>query len=82
MLSSPCFQICSDWSKFHSEVVKLIGVFKSNAYLENFISNCFKTVLDNKHRIQEKVIPMPKKPLLLALPYLRPLSLETRNKLI
>ena len=36
-------------------------VFKINGYSENFIDNCFKTFLDNKHVIQEKVITVPKK---------------------
>ena len=51
-----CFRICSDWNKFHLVLVKLMDVFKSNVYPENFINNCFKTFLDNKHRIQGKVI--------------------------
>ena len=76
-----CFQICSDWTKFHLELVKLIDVFKNNGYPENFINNCFKVFLDNKYRIQEKVITVPKKTLFLVLPYLGPLSLQTRTKL-
>ena len=67
-----CFCICSDWTKFHLEFVKLMDVFKSNGYLDNFITNCFKMFLDNKHRIQNKVITLPKK---------SPLSLQTRTKL-
>ena len=43
-----CFRICSDWTKFHLEVVKLTYVFKNNGYPENFINNCFKVFLDNK----------------------------------
>ena len=50
----------------HLELVKLMDVFKSNGYPENFINNCFKTFLDNKHRVQEKVITVPKKPLFLS----------------
>ena len=65
-----CFWICSDWTKFHLELVKLIDVFKINGYPENFINNCFKVFLDNKYRVREKVITVPKKTLLLALPYL------------
>ena len=61
-------------------MVKLKDVFKSNSFPENFINNCFKTFLDNKHRIQEKLITVPKKPLFLVLPYLGPLSLQTRTK--
>ena len=55
-----------------------MDVFKSNGYPESFISNCFKAFLYNKHRIKEKMITVPKKPLLLILPYLGPL---TRTKL-
>ena len=67
--------------KFHLELVMLIDVFKNNGYPENFINNCFKVFLDNKYRIQEKVITVPKKTLFLVLPYLGPLSLQTRTKL-
>ena len=47
-----CFQICSEWTKFKLELVKLMDAFKSNGYPENFMNNCFKRFLDNKHRIQ------------------------------
>ena len=50
-----CFRICSDWTKFHLELV--------NGYPENSINNCFKVSLDNKNRIQEKVITVPQKTL-------------------
>ena len=42
-----CFRICSYWTKFHLELVKLTDVFKNNGYPENFINNCFKVFLDN-----------------------------------
>ena len=58
-----------------------MDVFKSNRYPENFINNCFKMFLENKHRIQEKVMAVPKKPLFLVFLYLGPLSLQTRTKL-
>ena len=69
------------WTKFHLELVKLIDVFKSNSYPENFINNCFKVFLVNEYRIHEKVITVPKKHLFLVLPHLGPLPLQTRNKL-
>ena len=37
--------------------------------------------LDNKYRIQEKVIAVPKKTLFLILRYIGPLSLQIRTKL-
>ena len=70
-----CFRICSDWTKFHLELVKLTDVFKNNGYPENFINNYFKVFLDNKYRIQEKVITVPKKTFFLVFLYLGPLSL-------
>ena len=33
-----CFQICSDWTKIHLELVKLMAVFKTNGFLENCIT--------------------------------------------
>ena len=40
------FRICSDWTKSHLELVKLIDVFKNNAFPENVINNCFEVFLD------------------------------------
>ena len=40
-----------------------------------------KVFLDNKYRVREKVITVPKKTLLLVIPYLGPLSLQIRTKL-
>ena len=78
---SGCFWISPDWTKFHSELVKLMYVFKSNGYRENFSIIVLKRFWIKKHRIQEKVVTAPKKPLFLALLYLEPLSLQTRFKL-
>ena len=77
-----CFRICSDWTKFHLELAKLTDVFKNNGYPENYINNCLKVFLDSKYRIQEKVITVPKKTLLLVLLHPGPLSLQTRTKLM
>ena len=75
------FRICSDWTKFHLELVKLTDVFKNNGYREKYINNCFKVCLDNKYRIQEKVLTVRKRTLFLVLQYLGPLSLQSRTKL-
>ena len=58
-----------------------MDLFKSSSYPENSINNYFKPFLGNKHRIQKKVIALPKKPLFLIPPYPRPLSLQTRTRL-
>ena len=76
-----CFRICSYWTNFCLELVKLIDVFTSNGYPENFTNNYCKVFLDNKYAIQEKGITVLKKTLVLVLPYLEPISLQTRAKL-
>ena len=57
-----------------------MDVFKNKGNPENFINNCFEMFLDNKHRIEERIIIVPKKHLLLVLSYLGSLSLQTRTK--
>ena len=61
-----CFRICSYWTKFHLELVKLMDVFRSSSWAENFINNYFKTFLDNKYRIKEKITTVPRKTLCLV----------------
>ena len=47
----------------------------------NFIDKCFKKFLNNFHLIKENVSTVEKKRLLLVLPYLRIICLQTRTKL-
>ena len=49
-----CFRTCSDWTKFHLELVKLIDVFEKNGYLENFINNCSKIASGQQIECKEK----------------------------
>ena len=51
----------------------VVDISKDSVYHENLINNSFKTILDNKRRIQVKLITVPKKPLSAVHPYLRPL---------
>ena len=76
-----CFCICSDWKKFHPELTFLKTIFCKNGYHENFIDKCFKKFLDNIHLVKEKVPTVERKRLLLDLPYLGVISLQTRTKL-
>ena len=74
------FCICSNWTKFHTELIFLKGIFKKNGYPKNFIDKCFKKFLNNVHLVKKNV-PSRKKRLLLVLPYLGITSLQTRTKL-
>ena len=76
-----CFCISLDWKKFHEEVTFLKRIFRKNVYPENFIDKCSKKFLDNMHLVKEKVPTVERKRLLLVLPYLGVISLQTRTKL-
>ena len=57
------------------------GIFRKNGYPENFIDKCFKKFLNNAHLVKDNVPTVEKKRLLLVLPYLGIISLQTRTKL-
>ena len=76
-----CFRICSNWTQFHTELIYLKGIFQKNSYPKNFIDKCFKRFLNNVHLVKENVPTVEKKRLLLVLPYLGIISLQTRTKL-
>ena len=75
------FWICSNWSMFHSQLTLLRKIFQKNGYPENLIDRCFKLFLNRTHILYEKVPTVEKKLLRLVLPYLWPISLQTRTKL-
>ena len=51
------------------------------AILTTLLIIVFKVFLDNKYRVRAKLITVPKKTLFLDLPYLGPLSLQTKTTL-
>ena len=76
-----CFKICSDWTKFHEELNFLKQIFLKNGYPQSFIDNCFKTFLDKLFIKSPEISTVEKKTLILSLPYLGNISLQTRTKL-
>ena len=80
-LAYRCFSICSDWNKFHNELKFLKEVFQKNGYPTSFIDNCFKRFLDNLYIVRNKLTTVEKKPLILVLPFLGAISLQTRTKI-
>ena len=76
-----CLQIRSSWTKLHNELVCLKEIFLKNGYPEDFINKCFKKFMDNIHVVKETTLTVEKKPLVLVLPYLGSISLQTRTKL-
>ena len=76
-----CFKICSDWTKFHEELNFLKQVFLKNGYPLSFIDNCFKTFVDKLFIKSPEIPTVEKKTLILSLPYLGNISLQTRANL-
>ena len=73
--------ICSSWTKLHNKLGSLKEIFLKNGYPEDFINKCFKKFLDNIHVVKETTLTVGKKPLVLVLPYLGSIPLQTRTKL-
>ena len=76
-----CSKICSNWTKFQLKLVWLTDIFKKNDSLGSLINNCFNRFPESKHRIQEKIITVPKKLLFLVIPCPGASSLQIRTKL-
>ena len=75
------FRICSSWKQFHTELTFVKGIFQKNGYPKNCIDKCFKNILNNVHLDKENVATVKNKRLLLVLPNLGMISLQTRTKL-
>ena len=80
-LAYRCFKICSDWTKFHEELNFLKQVFLKNGYPLSFIGKCFKMVINKLVIKRPQVTTVEKKTLILSLPHLGDISLQTRTKL-
>ena len=75
------FKICSSMENFHTEVEHLRRVFKCNKRPVNIIDQCIKKFLDKLYVPKQIVSTVPKKELLVVLPYLGTFSLNLRKRL-
>ena len=75
------FTLCSDWSKFHRELMALKEIFQRNGYPKLFTDKCFKKLLDRLDIIKPTSATVGKKALRLVLPYLGLISLQVRTKI-
>ena len=41
-----CFTLCSDWAKFHRELLTLKEIFQINGYPTALIDKCLKKIFD------------------------------------
>ena len=79
-----CFTICSSFSNFHLEIVKLKDIMKRNSFPSVMIDSCIKKYLDKvMGTVPKNVInpDPPKEILTLVLPFLGKASLKLRKKL-
>ena len=76
-----CFTICSDMQSFHLEVEQLRQIFKCNNYLVGLIDHCVKTFLNRIYVPKSILTTVPKKDILIFLPFLVQFSLNLRSRL-
>ena len=77
----PCFNLCSDFVKFHHEINILKGILYKNSYPRDFVDKCINKVLDKVLTQNVVVSTVPKKDSLIVLPYLGKLSLQIRTRI-
>ena len=68
-------------SKFHLELKKLKSIFRKNGYPLSFIDGCIKRFFEKLYVPKIRIPTVTKKELLIVLPYLGKLSLQTRSRL-
>ena len=76
-----CFSLCSDFVKFHHEINLLKSIVFKNSYPRDFVDKCIKELLDGKLTPKIVVNTVPKKDLVVILPYLGKLSLQIRTRI-
>ena len=76
-----CFSLCSDFIKFHHEIDKLKSISYKNSYPRDLVDKCIKLFLDKILAPKPVVSTVPKKNLVIGLPYLGDLSLQIRTRI-
>ena len=76
-----CFSLCSDFIKFHHEIDKLKSILYRNSYPRDLVDKCIKEFLDKILAPKPAVSTVPKKNLVIGLPYLGKLSLQIRTRI-
>ena len=76
-----CFSLRSDFIKFHHEIDKLKSILYKNSYPRDLIDKCIKEFLNKILTPKPVVRTVPKKQLIITLPYLGKLSLQIRTRI-
>ena len=78
-----CFTLVSDFSKFYVEINYLKTMLSKNGYPLHLVDSCIKLFLNRQHSIKHVAnrYDVPKKEVLLVLPFLGSVSLKARTRL-
>ena len=76
-----CFNLCSDFINFDHEIDKLKSTLYKNSYPRDLVDKCIKEFLDKILAPKPIVSTVPKKNLVIDLPYLGKLSLHIRTRI-
>ena len=76
-----CFNWCSDFVKFHHKINILKSILYKNSCPRDFVDKCIKTFLDRVLTQKVVVSTVPKKDLMIVLPYLGKLSLQIHTRI-
>ena len=76
------FHLSSDFKKFHHEVNNLKNILYKNSYPVSFVDDCIKKFLNKIFAPKKIVFTVPKKEIMIVLPYLGKISLNIRTKII
>ena len=76
-----CFSFCSDFIKFHHEIDKLKSMLYKNSYPRGLVEKCIKELLDKILAPKPVVSAVPKRNLVIAVPYLGKLPLQIRTRI-
>ena len=76
-----CFNLCSDFVKFHHEINILKGILYKNSYPRDFVDKCIKEFWNRVLTRKVVVSTVRKKDLMIVLPYLGKLSFQIRTRI-
>ena len=76
-----CFNLCSNFVKFQNEINILKIILYKISYPRDFVDKCIKKVLDRVLTQKVVVGTVPKKDLMIVLPYLGKLSLQIYTRI-
>lgn len=76
------FMICSSFQSLHKEIEKLKMIFSKNGYPSKLVDKCIFKSFNKQFEERRVVHTVPKKELLLVLPFLGTISWKTKNELI